>query len=119
MREIAGRVWIGTSTGRFLMVEPFRSQTTDPLLRRPWPATGPVHLRAQVAGVWLVLWCELGLQALDLLPFDSPAGQDFSLLPIWNASQKQRVVTAPVLLRLPENRDNPARTLTSTGRCCG
>jgi hypothetical protein len=111
LREVSGRVWVGTSTGRFLMVEPFRTQPGETLLRRPWPTTGRVHLRSQAAGVWLVLWCELGLQALDLLPFDGPVGQDFRFLPIWKAGPDERVVTDPALLRLPEDSDNPASGL--------
>jgi hypothetical protein len=108
LREVAGRVWVGTSTGRFLLVEPFRAQQGDPLRRRPW-STG--HLRVGTAGLWLVLWCEHGLQALDLLPFDAPAGQDFQLLPIWNAPQQQRIVADPVLLRLPDDPEQPAAAL--------
>ena len=68
--EVAGRIFVATSSGRFLLVEPFARHTEEPVLRRPWSAVGQLHLHA--GGVWLVLSCEQGIQALDLLPLDAP-----------------------------------------------
>ncbi len=107
--EVAGRIWVGTADGRFLLVDPFSDQHVPLTSQRAW---GGDALQFRTSGIWLLLYSKQGIKYLDLLPLDEPRGSLLQLnpTPLWTASER-RLLSRPVLLRLPADRQNAATGL--------
>ncbi len=99
--ETAGRVWLGIGEGWLLLVDPFARGQPPLLARQLWLGDGNLRVRARSAGVWLVVYCEMGVSVLDLLRVDDrrPGFQQPVPYPLWDGQDEQRLVAEPVLLR--------------------
>lgn len=91
--EAGGRVWVGGSDGRHVLVEPFSGHV---VALDPSPVGRP---RALAAGPWLVIHGARGVQAVNLLAVDDPRGGGMRPLTLWSPSAGRRIASRPVVLR--------------------
>jgi hypothetical protein len=105
LREVAGRLWVGTPDGGSLFISPFQDPgRTPPIVLGPfWPGSGPARLRACSSGVWLTIASEEGIKALNLLALDDPAGEALPAFDLWERGADERLLADPVLLRDSRN----------------
>jgi hypothetical protein len=117
--EMGGRLWIGANDGRSLFVEPFlpAESARPPLVERAWADDGPLRLRARCSGMWMLLYCERGVQVLNLLGIDDPQNPAGRPVPLGAVPPGQRLISEPILLRIGD-RSGPERAaawITSNG----
>jgi hypothetical protein len=117
--EMAGRLWIGANDGRSLFVEPFTPAggARPPLVDRVWADAAPLRLRARSSGMWMLLYCEQGVQVLNLLGVDDPQHPAGRPVLLGAVPPGQRLVSEPILLRVGD-RTGPERAaawITSSG----
>jgi len=100
MGEAAGRIWIGAGDGTFSLVEPFATGQPPIMERNLWPGRGNLRVRAISSAIWLLIYCEHGVEVLDLLQFDDQKHGIHRTTPtkLWSSQGEQRLVAEPVLL---------------------
>jgi hypothetical protein len=101
LQEISGWLWVGIPDGRSLFVAPFHDRTGGgPVIAdHHWPGSGRMRLRARSSGLWMVLYSERGLRALNLLGQDDPRRDGPGWLDLWQARPGETLVSEPAFVR--------------------
>ena len=104
--EVGGWLWLGTTGGRWLLVDPFSDANNNrPLaFEALWPGGARQVVRACGGGLWLVLYSQYGVKAVNLLALDDPRRDDYLPLELWQPAAGEELLTDPVLLRVGRHR---------------
>ncbi len=100
--EAGGWLWLGAGGGRWLLVDPFSDiNGARPLaFEQLWPGGARQLVRARHGGLWLVLYSQYGIKAVNLLALDDPRRDDYRPLFVWQPAAGEELLTDPVLLQV-------------------
>lgn len=106
LQAVGGWLWLGAAAGRWLLVDPFSDANgTRPLaFEQLWPGRARQVVRACAGGLWLVLYSQYGLKAVNLLALDDPRRDDYEPLELWQPQNGEELLTDPVLLCVGRHR---------------